>query len=170
MHAESDEPAFEELLGKYREMLEMRVATDAGGDAVPTRMRALASRFPGALRELERLPTEAIRLRVEELERGDRPEWARAQVVFHGWMRVALRIKRVFRPKSDVNEVLEWLAVEHRPSAGEPGLEELDSATIESILRPPGGRLSVWLRERITEERGLTFEVVPRRVCDARNA
>lgn len=57
------------LRAKYAEMLALRRAHDAGeaGDPTP-RLRALAARFPGALRELDELPMQELERRVAYLE------------------------------------------------------------------------------------------------------
>jgi hypothetical protein len=78
-----DSPASRRLLGryagvavsrltdKYAELLALRDAHARGEDPpdLRERLRALASRYPGALRELDRLPREAIVGKLEVLAR-----------------------------------------------------------------------------------------------------
>jgi hypothetical protein len=77
-------------------MLRLRLEP-SGGD--PRRaMAALASRFPGALREIDELPLETIVSRVEELrasEGGAPPSrWMEASHLFHALTRGALCAKK----------------------------------------------------------------------------
>jgi AcrR family transcriptional regulator len=78
---------------KYTEILALRDAHARGEDPpdVRARMRALASRFPGSLRELDRLPREAIVQRLAELALGELAPWMIAMDRNHRWLRVALR-------------------------------------------------------------------------------
>lgn len=152
---------FAELLEKYVEMRAMRLASAAGDPVDPRpRMRALAARHPGALREIDELPMDEIEERIAVLEAGEQPSWAVTLIAYHGWMRVALGIKRAHRPATDPGSVREWLVARYRPRPGEPPLEALDEETIIAILRPPGGRLSRWVLTRIARERGLSLDRV----------
>lgn len=78
---------------KYEEMLALRDAHARGEDPpdVKQRLRALASRFPGCLRELDRLPRDAIVARLEALGRGGLEPWMIAVDRYHRWLRVGLR-------------------------------------------------------------------------------
>jgi len=158
---------FEALLAKYLEMRAMRIAHAEGDDAdARARMRALAARFPGALREIDTLPLDVIERRIATLEAGARPGWARTLVAYHGWMRVVLRIKRAHGRDADPEVVIEWLRLHHRPSEDEPRLEELDRETVRTLLRPPSGRITNWVLERIAGARGLTVEAVSAQLFD----
>jgi hypothetical protein len=146
------------LREKYVEMRALREAHDAGDPEDPRpRMRALARRFPGALREIDELPLDVIDARLAALDaalggRGPVPAWARTLVAYHGWMRVALRLKRELAPRRDAEAATGWIRA-HRPAPGEPTTEEL-LAAVEPILRPPGGRLSRWVLARLAERAG----------------
>lgn len=166
----SEDP-FAALLAKYEEMHAMRRAHAAGleADDAPARMRALAERFPGALREIDRLPMPEIELRIAQLRAGERPGWARTLVAYHGWMRVALRIKRARPRDADARVVREWLATVHRPAADEPSLEDLDDAAVIAILRPPEGRLSRWVLGRIARDRGVGIDELIAEAFDTGN-
>ena len=86
-----------DLIEKHATMLGLRARRAEAPDAPPPRdeLRALAERFPGALRELERLPPETLRRRLEELEETlgagtPLPPWAEAQRAYHVALREAL--------------------------------------------------------------------------------
>ncbi len=108
------------LREKYEEMLRLRLAADAGDISDPRRaMAALAARFPGALREIDELPLEAIRARIQELARGERGGpvtlWMEATHLFHALTRGALCAKK-------------WLG----------GRKAVDAATREAFEREAG--------------------------------
>ncbi len=106
-----------ELRSKYEEMLRLRLAADAGASGDPRRaMAALASQFPGALREIDDLPLDAIRERASELraaeDGGKIAPWMTATHLFHTLTRGALCAKR-------------WLA----------GRKSIDAAMLEAFDR-----------------------------------
>jgi hypothetical protein len=94
------------LRAKYEEMLRLRLAHQAGSPspehadprAVQRAMASLASRFPGALREIDDLPLEAIRARIADLrgaeDGGHAAPWMEATHLFHAFTRGALCAKR----------------------------------------------------------------------------
>lgn len=100
-----DSPASRRLLGrhagvvvsrltdKYAEVLALRDAHARGEDPpdLRARLRTLASRYPGALRELDRLPREVIVERLAALATGELAPWMVAMDRYHRWLRVALR-------------------------------------------------------------------------------
>jgi hypothetical protein len=103
-----DSPASRRLLGrhagvvvsrltdKYAEILALRDAHARGEDPpdLRERLRALASRYPGALRELDRLPREVIVQRLAALAENELAPWMVAMDRYHRWLRVALRRSR----------------------------------------------------------------------------
>lgn len=152
------------LIDKYRRMREMRAAHARGGDdEAPARMRALAADFPGALREIDRLPMATIEARLDALDAaragGAVPGWAPPLAAFHGWMRALLRLKRVVRRDRDLEVARAWLRAHHPPthpdgthhvsahqgsaarSALEPPLDELE-ASLPALLFPADGRMA----------------------------
>lgn len=147
------------LREKYVVMLAMRreAALGVGLDPRP-RMRALADRFPGALREIDELTVDRIESRIVALDvalrGGEVPRWARTLGAYHGWMRTALAIKRRFGRTRAVDEASRWLSAHHAPGPGDPGTEVFDRETLESILRPPSGRLSGWILARVADQLG----------------
>jgi hypothetical protein len=142
-----------ELRGKYEEMLRMRLFDEShpGGD--PRReMAALASRFPGALRELDEAPLERIRSRLAALsecvDTGEPPEpWMCATALFHRLTRGALAAKRWLGGRKDpdvIAGVLSWLE----------GFPEADDARVWAddlalVACPPRGKLSELVFERV---------------------
>jgi hypothetical protein len=138
------------LRNKYREIKRLRDEHTGGSETDPRScLRALAERFPGALRELDELPMQVIEARLSELERAldgelPAPAWAPLQLAFHGSLRAALRIKRLARGASDRVRLLAELRARYQPEPFEPSLEALGEAGLTAILSPPDGRLSRW--------------------------
>ncbi len=149
------------LARKYAVIRELRIAHADGSEVDPRdRMRQLAQEFPGALRELDELPFETIEARLAALGRPRPPRWADAMGRFHGWVRLALAVKRRFTRGSDPSEARRWL-LEARPRGpGEPPDAALTDEVLAAILRPPGGRLSRWALERVALEVGRTVAAV----------
>jgi hypothetical protein len=119
------------LRSKYVELLGLRDA-HARGEEPPdlrARLRALAAAYPGALRELDRLPRAAIVARLAELEGcsagAPLAPWMLACDRVHHWLRVGLAMR-----------------------AGGAGDERL--------RRPPGGRLVPVVLALVADELGLT--------------
>jgi hypothetical protein len=87
-----------ELRTKYEEMLRLRLENEATGTDPRRAMAALAARFPGALREIDDLPLDAIRARLSDLASAERDgapaPWMEATHLFHAFTRGALCAKR----------------------------------------------------------------------------
>lgn len=85
----------DDLLQKYTELRELRegVGVLSKAEATP-RMRALAARFPGALRELDRLPTPLLEARLVALQGGLSERWMHLQCAFHTTLSEILRRRR----------------------------------------------------------------------------
>jgi hypothetical protein len=143
------------LREKYAEMRAMRVADD--GD--PARMRALAERFPGALREIDELPMETIEARIDAIDRAlagdaEAPSWTRYLAEYHAWMRAALRVRRAAGKTRDREQARSAIRGQDDPSEA-----ELESA-LDDLLRPPAGRLSRWVLARIALREGKTAQEI----------
>ena len=138
---------FHDLLEKYREMRELRSHDEAGTLADPrARLRLLADRFPGALREIDEHPIEEIDARIAALELhlgGEPPApapWMVATYHFHRELRNRLRIKRWLEGRRAVDDALrDRFAREH---ASDPELLGLQGGLGE-IARPLRQRLSL---------------------------
>jgi hypothetical protein len=176
----------EQLRNKYVEMLSMRVAHDSGTEddaRARQRMAKLASRFPGALREIDELELEVIRDRIDRLDaalRGDAAveRWMEAIGLFHALARGALGAKRWLagRKRVDPSTALEYerhvsgaagrgalsTPQEHGSRAGRAvdGAHDADalawSAELGRIAAPPRGRIMDLVFERVAEALGTT--------------
>jgi hypothetical protein len=138
-----------ELLSKYVEMRELRRLDASGKLADPRpRMRALAKRFPGSLREIDELTLETIQSRIDALEAvGDEPaQWMIAMARFHEGMREILAIKRVIGKKK-ITPALRRAAV--RAARG-------STWDLERVAHPPAGRLTDVVFEHIAKELRIT--------------
>jgi hypothetical protein len=148
----------DELAAKYVEMLRLRELHARDDEPDPRRdMAVLASRFPGALREIDDLTLETIRARIDELAIAARDPsrvapWMTAQLRFHALARGALAAKR-------------WLAGRKRIDAHV--LADFDRAlaslawpddarawrdSLARIAAPPRGRLMDLVVERVAHE------------------
>lgn len=154
-------PIVHELLDKYREMRAMRDDDAAGREVDPrARMRRLAARFPGALREIDELTAARLEARVAALEAvvqraAPPPRWARAIADYHGWMRAALALRREAGRLRDRDAALAWIDRGYAPRHDEPAAGELREV-VEHVLRPPGGRLNHWLFSLLAARYGLS--------------
>jgi hypothetical protein len=164
--------ALEELRAKYTQMLAMRVAHASGeddGPATRVRMAELASRFPGALREIDDLEIAEIHHRIEALDgvlRAARQvePWMDAVAMFHAMARGALSAKR-------------WLGGRKRVTAEveEAFLQELSSLPFSEdarawrhdlalIASPPRGRVTDLVFARLADELGTSARAARRLV------
>jgi hypothetical protein len=122
----------EQLREKYRLLIELREArdqlhaagrlafdTNAGADR-RARMKALAGRFPGALRELEHATAEQLRRREEALrfarETGVVEPWMEATAFFHRVLRETLRARLSHPQRPASGRILDavWTTVGER--------------------------------------------------------
>jgi hypothetical protein len=155
-----DDALLAALLEKYRELLDLRTAQD---DAEPRlRLRKLAARFPGALRELDALPMDELRARRDALaaarEGAPLPPWAAWMAGYHAWLRVALRLKRARGPGDLDGQVARACGAYSPEHADEP--RRLSAEDVRAMLAPPGGRLSRWALRRVAREHGVAEEAV----------
>jgi hypothetical protein len=152
----ADAAALAALAGKYGAMAELRrlLAPHAGGEpsqANLTRMRELARAFPGALRELDTLPTDEIdrrRAALEAAAEGAQPPepWMDWMHAYHALMRVALALKRRRgAPLSD----------EERTRLAAANGVPVDAALERAVAAPPHGRLNAVVFARLSVEFGL---------------
>lgn len=154
------------LRDKYERMLHLR-EVHARAHAEPdfaepdprAAMAELARRFPGALREIDELPIDVIRARIEalaaaETDRARLAPWMTALASFHRLARGALAVKR-------------WLAGRALTPALEtdfvvalPSLEDADDAKlwiedVHAIASPPRGRVMDLVYVRLARELGV---------------
>jgi hypothetical protein len=138
----------------------MRLAHSAGEEEpaeVRARMADLATRFPGALREIDDLELAEIDRRIARLGEAldgtlSVEPWMEAIALFHRFARGALCVKRWLDGRRQVTpelvisfrEASATLAFSREAGAWEPHLEALAS--------PPGGRLTGLVYERVAAE------------------
>jgi hypothetical protein len=164
----------EELLVKYGEMLAMRLAHHAGDEdtvAVRGRMAGLASRFPGALREIDELELAEIRRRIDRLNAvltcpADEEPWMEAVGAFHAEARGALGAKRWLdgRKREGVDATVEKAFA--REAKNLPFSQELLAwaGHLASIASPPEGRVTNLVFARLAVRLGTTEKEARRRV------
>lgn len=161
-----DRRALIALRAKYLEMKRLRLEDEAGVAADPRpAMRALASRFPGALREIDELSLETIDARVASLDRAierDEPEpWMIALCRYHAWLRLALALRRGVAGERTQERARAWLAgADGAVDPDRPPPDTIDEETLAAILRPPGGRLSRVVLLRVAAELDVPAEWV----------
>jgi hypothetical protein len=137
------------MRGKYAEMLAMRVEHASGREdeeRVRPRMSDLAARFPGALREIDRLELAEIERRIASLdaviEHSAEPEpWMAAVARFHRLARGALGAKRWLDRRRAVTEAVA-AAFDDEVSALEFAEEiQVWRDDLAAIAAPPRGRV-----------------------------
>lgn len=147
MSAEADRVR-RSLTDKYRRLIALREARDAGGEPPSEDLRALASAHPGALRELDRAPLGVLRERLAALA-GPLPPWAAPSYELHEALRIALEIRRLAGRSRDPVAAFD--------GGRRHGLSERE---ISDILSPPRGRLAVWAIARVARRLGMSPEAV----------
>jgi hypothetical protein len=157
--------ALSALRDKYREMQRLRDEDAAGAARDPKpAMAALAARFPGALRQIDRMSTEEMATRLAALDdviegRRASPEWARWEVAYHGRMRATLRVKRAVRVARDDDHALVLATNAWALAADEPK-EEMTFERLRGIRKPEGGRLNPVVLAAVAVEHGVSVEEV----------
>jgi hypothetical protein len=161
----------EELRVKYARMLAMRlehVSGEEDADQVRGRMAELATRFPGALRELDDLDLDEIRRRVDALERalaGDEPErWIAAVARFHALTRGALCAKRWLGKRREIDASVQAAYLDATPRLEYPDDAHAWSADLRLIASPPRGRITHAVLARVAVELGTNEDEVRRMI------
>ncbi len=147
-----------ELRLKYEEMLRLRLLHGSADEPDPRRaMAALAGRFPGALREIDELPLDTIKARIEALRAAEANPlqallWMRASHRFHALTRGALCAKRWLSRSGTVDGHAFALAL---PTLCYPDDAALWVGELDKIARPPRGRITDLVYARIAIELGV---------------
>lgn len=135
---------FAELGAKYRTLAGWRVRRDADDQAPRGALRALATRFPGCLRELDLLSADALLVRARSAEAaaaGAAPEpWLLWIWAYHRLLSAALLVKRALGPRSRAGAAAlsnDALVARASSVAGWP----LRDGFVAAVSRPPQGRL-----------------------------
>jgi len=153
----------EALRAKYEEMLRLRRLDEAGEPHDPPEaMATLASRFPGALRELDDLATDDIRARIDAIAaavaRGRADAWMDATLRYHAIARGAFAAKRWLGKHKTIDAATRAsfaAAVATLPHASDAAawVDELDR-----IAHPPRGRVNDLVFERLARELGVDVD------------
>lgn len=118
-------------------------------------MADLARAFPGALREIDELPLDVIRSRIDELAAAEADparaaSWMRAHARFHALARGALAVKRWLAGRAPTAALSAELAI-LAPSW--PEREALEwTAELAAIAKPPRGRVMDLVYARLAHE------------------
>lgn len=155
--------ALDALRGKYATMLAMRLAHDAGQeDAAEARVRMaeLASRFPGALRELDDLELDDIRCRIAALEEVLRDArevepWMEAVALFHALARGALSAKRWLAGRKRIDAAVRRAFAAESSALDFPEEARAWSDDLASIASPPRGRVMDVVFSRLARALGI---------------
>lgn len=157
------------LVDKYERLLRLR--TEPSAEVPRDELRSLARQFPGALRELDRLPVPMIEARLSALRNvvagAAEPEaWMSLVASYHGYMRAALRVKRWSRawPAEPAAALLAFTE-RYVPAADEPGLAFFDVDVLVTIRKPPLGRLNPFIIEAVARLHQTTPELVAGALC-----
>lgn len=142
----------------------MRLANDTldeGQAAVRKRMSALASRFPGALRELDELELDDIRRRTAALDavlngRNQVERWMEAVTLFHALTRGALCAKRWLSGRKRVDADVERAYGAAVDGCAFPEDARAWARDLACIASPPRGRLSAAVLARVALQLGTT--------------
>lgn len=166
-----DARALGKLVVKYTEIRRLRILALEAPHADPREeMAALAAQFPGALREIDELPLEAIDARLASLSRAQADSaaiepWMSAVMAFHDLTRGALAAKKWLAGRKNIGETdraeLEKVALSM--PEGKAMLVWLDD--LPAIAQPPRGKLTDLVFRRLagmlaiseTEARALVF-------------
>ncbi|MEZ4407601.1 MAG: hypothetical protein R3A52_14150 [Polyangiales bacterium] len=157
---------------KYRRLVALREARAAGGEAAGRdELSALARRFPGALRELDTLPEEVLRARVEGLRAaraGERHEpWVAWLADYHALMRATLSLKARLRARKDLDDPT--ARREAAAVSAQSGFD-LDAEYAHAVARPPQGRLGVVVFDALSRRHGVDRDALWQALFPTRRA
>jgi len=156
--------ALEELRAKYAQMLAMRIAHASGdedADEARARMAEVASRFPGALREIDDLELAEIRRRIEALDEvveglREAEPWMEAVALFHAMARGALCAKRWLGRRKRVDAEVEQAFDRGVVALLFPEDARGWRSDLARIASPPRGRVMDVVFGRLAGELGLS--------------
>jgi hypothetical protein len=148
------------LRGKYEEMLRLRL-DESGADPRPA-MAALASRFPGALREIDELSLDALRARAHDLkaaeEGGATSPWMEATHLFHILTRGALCAKRWLAGRKTIDEEARCAFDREAGALCWSDDARRWSDDLARLASPPRGRVTELVYERMSARLGVSPE------------
>ncbi len=163
-------PALAALSRKYRTLAELRAerehAVALGHDrfagavlaARGRAFRAMASEFPGALRELEVTATAMLRRKAERVEAasasGHLDPWIPVVWDFHAMLRELLALRRFLRAQPGCSA--EAFCAYHAQLADAGALIAFPATAREAIERPPNGRMLALVWPALAARYGLS--------------
>lgn len=122
-------------------MAALRASGAGDGDAEARAvLRAFAAEWPGALKELDTLPTDEIERRVQACRAGADEPWMAWMARYHALVRAALALRRGERPD-----------------------DEVDDAFVRAVQKPRHGRINVIVFAELARE----FTRDPKEIWDA---
>lgn len=141
------------MRAKYEALIALRTAP-AEEDAPRAELRALAQRFPGALRELDQRSLVELQARRSAmdaaLDGAPPPDWFTPQDLYHRFLRAALRLRPALRAGRALPE-----APDDELSAG-----ALGETWLSAIDRPEGGRLNPLAYAFVAQQTGMSVPAV----------
>jgi hypothetical protein len=155
--------AIDDLSRKYEEILRLRIAHASPSEPDPRRdMAQLASRFPGALREIDELSLEDIRARLRALtlaadEPSSASSWMIAVARFHELARGALSAKRWLAGRKVVDDVTRSAFLLDLATLPWPREARDWADDLHRVAAPPRGRVTDLVYERIARDLGVTL-------------
>jgi hypothetical protein len=168
-------PASPDLLAlarKYQTLGDLRRLNPTGETPEERRgLRAIATEFPGALRELDTLPLDEIERRRDALTQAAQGHpvepWMAWMHAYHGLMRTALSIRRALGRRAlasadRANEVADDVAARLAANASAGAPIAIDASLVRALRKPPDGRISVVVFDRL----GALFGVPPSVIWD----
>jgi hypothetical protein len=155
------------LRRKYERMLALRREHEQArmeGHVEPAPRRwlvQLAEEFPGALREIDRLPLEVITARIDALASAERDPsrsapWMEAQLLFHGLARGALAAKRWLRGRKRIDDLTRAAFDAAIPTMPRGVDAQAFASELHRIAAPPRGRLMDVVYARVAAVLGVT--------------
>lgn len=146
------------LADKYRRLFALRVEHERTGKVADRNvLRALAAEFPGALRELDRLPLDEIERRAEALtlaaSGGPVEPWMRWCIAYHALLRAALFVKA---------EVAKGIAIDEELAGQASAYADIDvdADLLRTMAKAP--RVSRAALDEVARRFGQTREEVER--------
>jgi hypothetical protein len=167
-----------ELARKYDAIADLRTRREAGGGVAPrTELAALARAFPGALRELDTLPSDVIEERRAALgaalQGAPLAPWMTWMIAYHATMRAALflkaRLARDVRPRlasspSSNDATAPVLSDDRARGLADEAARRfdlpIDDAFVHAVARPPTRRVNAAVFARLGRELGVDPDVM----------
>jgi hypothetical protein len=154
-----------DLERKYQLLLSLR----GGSEPFDARtLRRLAAEFPGALRELDALPTAELEARAGAVAVASRSAsrlepWMEWMIAYHETMRTALAVRRHLFGKRDAKTT-------ELAAAAAAFTADCDVDFVAAVMNPPKGRLNVLVFARLAARFGCSPETFEQRLFRAEAA